>query len=133
MDPNLHHFCRDIVDKLSKFYNDRLSVIYIIQVNWFYWFLYEYLLKPILHYLFNKKTIIVLNEAKDLSPFVNEESFPNGFFDENCTYLTEAEETALNEKCEADNAKPPEIDASDVTVSLENPNNAPVIEERETE
>lgn len=48
LDPNLYQICRDQFGEMQAHYGERLGLIYVVHINWFFWLLYQYIMQPFL-------------------------------------------------------------------------------------
>jgi hypothetical protein len=66
LDPNLYQICRDLFSELQVQYGDRLGLIYVVHINWFFWVLYQYVMQPFLE-LTGRKVVQVVETPEELT------------------------------------------------------------------
>ena len=47
-DPELHNGCKHLLTAIRRFYGDRLGPVYILHMNWLFFGVFSYILKPFL-------------------------------------------------------------------------------------
>ena len=47
-DTSLHAFCKNTFRDVRRFYGDRIGKIYILNMNWLFWWMFSWLFKPII-------------------------------------------------------------------------------------
>lgn len=77
IDAGLHHACSELTRQIKYWYGDCINKVYVVHINSFFWATY-YLLKPFLDCLIGDK-VIILNEAKDIRQYIDEDQLPPGF------------------------------------------------------
>jgi hypothetical protein len=50
-DPDLHTGCKEYFDNIRRFYGDRIGNVYILNMNWLFYSVFSFLLKPLLNIL----------------------------------------------------------------------------------
>jgi len=103
IDPNLFNFCKKVGEEMRDWYSDRVGVIYVVHMNFFFWILFSILVQPALTLFspnFSKKFVMVETPEELLK-----------YFDEEDLLLTRYEEGG-------DGASSAEVSPSSVDMSV---------------
>eukprot|EP00981_Chlorochromonas_danica_P015179 scaffold10764_cov159-Ochromonas_danica.AAC.33 len=84
IDPNLHQFCRRVIEEMREWYSDRIGAVYILHTNWLYYLAYSVLLWPVLSFWSKTDRLVVVEEPSELLQH----------FDEDKLFLLSAESSA---------------------------------------
>jgi len=79
-------FCRPTIECLNQFYGGRIHKVYILHVNWFYSFLYYWILRPFLGWMNLDDKLLVLETEEELLKHIDADQLH--LFDEKSSYFT---------------------------------------------
>ena len=71
IDPMLYTVCRQIIDDLTFWYGNNLETLYIVNISWFFWISFYFLIKPFIQ----NKVIAVAKRSDLLEYFEDHELF----------------------------------------------------------
>jgi len=73
-DPDLHTACKDTFSSIRKFYGDRIGNIYILNMNWLFFSVFSFILKPLVTFFGNNGAKLnAVQERAELSEWFDEE------------------------------------------------------------
>ena len=65
IDAQLYAVCNSLFADMQYYYGDRLGMLYVLHVNWVFWMLYQYVVRPFLD-ITSKSMIKVFNSREEL-------------------------------------------------------------------
>jgi len=71
IDPMLYTVCRQIIDDLTFWYGSNLETLYIVNISWFFWISFYFLIKPFIQ----NKVVAVAKRSDLLEYFEDHELF----------------------------------------------------------
>lgn len=81
IDGVLSKYCKATFNSLSDFYGNRLGVVYVVHVNWFFKIVVDWVMKPLLNWTSMHENIVFVDDEKELK----EKYFDVALFAENTT------------------------------------------------
>jgi hypothetical protein len=73
-DPNLHAGCKDTFSDIRRFYGDRIGNVYILNMNWLFFSVFSFVLKPLVSLFGNNGgKLNAVQEPAELSKWFDEE------------------------------------------------------------
>jgi hypothetical protein len=62
-DPDVAQISKDTITNLRRFYGQRLGIVYVLHVNWLFWFVYQ-CLRPLLACLKLHTKFVIVNKIE---------------------------------------------------------------------